>query len=108
MISNDGLMQICCPTDEQTLSGKASKIAKDKKGGLSYYDNNHDGWRGRKIKVTQKGIVGETTPDLKPKAFMIDGEPWEFQNYVSYECLPDEVEWLFDYKQYFEDMKVFK
>ena len=57
MISNDGLMQICGPTDGDdgkglTLSGIASKDAKDKKGGLSYYDNNYDGWRGRKIKVT--------------------------------------------------------
>jgi len=57
MISNDGLMQICGLTDGDdgkglTLSSIASKLAKDKKGGLSYYDNNYDGWRGRKIKVT--------------------------------------------------------
>jgi len=53
-------------------------MEKNKKGGLSHYDFCIDGWRGRKIKVTQTGIVGATTPDLKPKSFSIDGEPWEF------------------------------
>jgi len=57
MVANSGLTGVCCPTDGDdgkgmTLPGIVSKLAKDKKGGLSYYDNNMDGWRGRKIKVT--------------------------------------------------------
>jgi hypothetical protein len=62
--------------DGLTISRVVDQMGKNKKGGLSHYDKNSDGWRGRKIKVTQKGIVGETTPDIKPKDFMIDGESW--------------------------------
>jgi len=56
MIANDGLMEIGGLHDADgkgmTCSALFSKFAKDRKGGLSYYDYNMDGWRGRKIKVT--------------------------------------------------------
>ena len=39
---------------------------------------------------------------------MVDGEPYQFENTLVLECVPEGIEYLFDYEQYFKDFKILK
>ena len=60
--ANDGLIEIFGIDQLPTLKEVFKSLFVDKKGGLTYYDKGKDGWRGRKIKVTQRGIRGAMKP----------------------------------------------
>ena len=106
---NDGLIDILIVTDENEMKFKRIVKVMDeakKKGGIHAY-GNHTFLRGKKIEITYKGRSGKNSNQQQRQLIGIDGEDCEFQKYVKYENIPQNIEILFDAENYFDEYKAF-
>lgn len=107
---NDGLVDITWLHDEskQGLIGVADLLGKAKdKGGAQIFDRTSTYMRGRKIKITFEGVKGRTIQNNAKQIFGIDGEDLRFEKQLIFECIPGNVEFVFNSKSYFKEMKSF-
>ena len=70
--------------------------------------NNQGRGRGKRIKLTFKGVNGMPKEKGAKAIVAVDGENLEFENTLVFESVPGGVEYLFDHKQYFKDFKIEK
>jgi hypothetical protein len=66
--------------------------------------------RGRKIKINFDGVKGKSEPKQRgwgKQIFGIDGEDLRFDKQLIFECMPGNVEFFFNSKSYFKEMKSF-
>ena len=54
--------------------------------------------RGKRIKLTYQGEKGKSKQKGEISRIMVDGEPFQFENTLVIECLPEGIEYLFDYE----------
>ena len=100
--------------NDETQMGLAgvNGMLKDTSKGIStvYQEGRFRFMRGKNVKVTYMGNnKNKKLPEGNYHLLEIDGEFWEFKDYVSLETLPLEIENLCDVNYYFNDfLKTFK
>lgn len=109
---NDGLIDLTWLHDQtqQGLAGVADMLGKAKsKGGSQVFDRTSSYIRGRKIKITFNGVKGKKQPagGWGQQVFGLDGEDLRYERQLIFECMPGNVEFFFDSKRYFKEMKSF-
>jgi len=109
---NDGLVDICWIHDENIMSlfGVAGMLDKAKtKGAIHAYDNQTTFTRGKRLRIDFNGLRGRPVPTAGwgPQLICIDGEGLQFNKFVNFETMPNNIEMLFDPKSYFYEHKSF-
>jgi len=106
-VMNDGLVDLTFMSDERRMGlfGIADLLDKAaKKGGIQTYENAFTHVRGKSIRIEFYG-----SHKRKPKKGFgqqllgIDGEDLRFSNFVKYDCVPANVEFLFNPNTYYND-----
>ena len=104
---NDGL---CCATwisdpALNNLFGVAGMLGDAKKhGGTQAYKGQNTYMRGKQIRIVFRGRRGATEEfNARPQIFGIDGEDLRYQTTVTWECMHNNIETLFDTQTYFKE-----
>ncbi|CDW86031.1 diacylglycerol kinase [Stylonychia lemnae] len=108
---NDGLTEIniCRNVLEQKNLSSLNEIRKlideiTKKGGTHVYNPNFYNYRGKKIKVINKS----SRDGIKEQRHLVlDGEEFQFQDFVIYDVLPEEIEIIIDYERLLKKSQYF-
>ena len=66
--------------------------------------------RAKQVKITYQGLRGRPVPanGWGEQLLGIDGEDLKFKKQLILDCIPGNIEFLFDSKQFYKDQKVFK
>lgn len=101
-IINDGLLDVCWVKDpnEFGLGGVGRMLDAGAKGGLGVYMEGA-------IKYTRGKHYRIENNREAELLFNIDGEDWNFNNYVKLETIPNGIEYLFDANNYYQEFKSF-
>jgi len=109
---NDGMLDVMWVHDEawMGLLGVAGLLDKAKKSGSTHvYDESCTFMRGKQIKMTYVGQRDKKMPTngWGEQLLGIDGEDLRFTNQLTFDCIPNNIEFFFDSKTYFKDHKSF-
>ena len=75
------------------------------------YNTQIEAKRGRKMKVKFIGVDDDTLPEKYykgKKSMSIDGDTFEYQDFVNFTTVPEAFEFLIDVETYFKSFKVIK
>jgi diacylglycerol kinase family enzyme len=106
---NDGMVDATWIHDPRTqsLTGVAGMLDKaSKKGGIQIYDQTSTYMRGKKITLRFVGKnIRNQREDYGEQLFGIDGEDLRFTRQISWECIANNIEVLFDTENYWRDQE---
>ena len=108
---NDGLVDIAWTDhpDYESLMGIAGLLDEAKKGGgTQAYNGKTRYMRGRKIKMTFNGRPGDPPGKIYGQQLIsIDGENLRYDKFLIMECIPHNIEVMFDSEAYFKEFNSF-
>ena len=108
---NDGMVDITWISDPaaMTMSGIGGMLDKaGKRGGIQAYDHTSKYMRGKKISVkfTGKNVARPRT-DYGEQLFGIDGEDLRYHRKITWECIPRNIQVMFDHETFFTEYESF-